>query len=309
MKTHFRSGPIIILCLLLTACGILPGLPAPAAADSGPTPTPLPTSTAPEFPTVDDQSCLLAELEPLRTDAQQGDLIAWQPDEDVLAYVGPALNSNWYAGKIMLASGPEFTAPLNLAPEAHVFGDLAWSPDGSLLAYISLRISDDVYTILTSSPQGGSAQDWLSGEIAFTEDGASSKAISEWQGNQRLSVLSACGPDCDQITEINLNNGQISAIGEQIRRAKDRLAITYNQLDYDAEIYPFMPVANWSPDGEKIVYFDEDDRAWVLLVEGNQQYIIDIGINTPREAKWASDNRLLALRTDDVIYIFDTECK
>ena len=268
MKTRFRSGLITLFCLFLTACGVVPGLPVPVPADSGPTPTPLPTSTAPEFPTVDDQSCLLAELEPMRTDAQQGDLIAWQPDEDVLAYVGPALNSNWYSGTIMLASGPDFASPLNLAPEAHVFGDLTWSPDGSLLAYISLRISDDVYTIFTSSPQGGPAQDWLPGEAAFTEEGSSSKAISQWLSGQRLGVLSACGPDCDEITEINLNDGQISVIGEQIRRAKDRLAITTNQVDYDAEAYPYMPVANWSPDGEKIAYFDEDDRAWVLLVEG-----------------------------------------
>ena len=311
MKTLRLSGLFIFVCLALTACGTLglPGLPAPPPVETGPTPTPLPTSTAPEFPTVADQSCLIATLEPLRTDAPQGDLLAWQPEKDVLAYAGPALNSNWFAGTIMLASGPDFAAPVNLAPEAHVFGDLTWSPDGSLLAYVSLRISDGIYTILTNTPQAGPAQDWLPGETANTGSGPSSKAISGWLPGPRLSVLSACGPDCDQITEIDLNTGQVSAVGEQIRRSKDRLAINYHKLEYDAEVYPYMVVADWSPDGQKIVYFDEDDRTWVLLVKGKEQYILDVGIAFPREAKWSFDNRLLAVRTDDFIYVFDTQCK
>ncbi len=305
-----RAAFTALACLILAACGVIPGLPTPAPAESGPTPTPLPTSTAPGFPIVADRSCLLAEFEPLRTDEPQGDLLAWRPGQNVLAYAGPAVNSNWYAGTLMLASGPDFSAPVNLAPDVHVFGDLTWSPDGSLLAYVALRLSDGLYTVFTSSPDASSpAHDWMPGEAARTETGSSSKAITGWLAGRRLSILAACGPDCDQITEINLNDGQITPVGEQIRRAPGRLAVTLNTREYDAAVYPYMPVANWSPDGKKIAYFDEDDRALILLEDEKQQYILDIGVGTPREAKWSPDGTLLAVRTDDVIYIFDAVCK
>src|SRR5512146_3129279 len=98
--------------LLLTACGVLPGLPAPPQ-DTQPTLTPLPTTTAPNFPTVEDRSCPIATLGPLRTVENQGDLMAWMPNAHKLAYVAPALNSNWYAGSLKLASGADFTTIAN----------------------------------------------------------------------------------------------------------------------------------------------------------------------------------------------------
>ena len=317
MKTLARLAARSILlsaCLFAAACGLIPevpGLPGPAVPTPGPTLTPLPTSTGKAFPTVDDRSCLLAELTPLRVDAPQGDLLAWQPGggTNALAFVGPAASSNWFAGALHLAEGPAFTGPTSLAPESLVFGDLAWSPSGNLLAYAALRISDGVYTILTVSAQGGPAQDWLPGDTARTEDGSSQKAILAWQGENRLRILSACGPDCDQILQIDLDTGQISQVGELIRRAKDRLAPHTNLTTFDETTYPYMLSPNWSPDLSKIVYFDEDDRAMLLLVDQKQQYILDTGVTNPSEAKWAYDNRTLAVRTDDVIYVFDTLCK
>jgi hypothetical protein len=301
----------ILTCGLIAACGLLPSLPAPAAAvGAGPTITPLPTSTGEEYPTVDNRSCLIGELIPLRVENPQGDLLAWQPDSQNLAYAGPAASSNWYAGSLHMASGPEFIAPLQLAPEALIFGDLTWSPSGDQLAFTALRISDGVYTVMTVSPQGGPAQDWMQGEAAHTDGSSSQKAIVGWQAGS-LRVLSACGPDCDQILQINLGSGQISQVGEQIRRAKDRLAPHTNLTTYDEETYPYMLNPNWSPDLSKIVYFDEDDRTMLLTVASKDQFILDmnIDIETPREAKWADDNRTLAVRTDDRIYIFDIQCK
>jgi hypothetical protein len=277
--------------------------------DTGPTPTPLPTSSVEGFPTVADQSCLITELRPLRTNQPQGDLLAWRPESNQLAYVGPAGSSNWYAGSLMLASGPDFNKPVSLSPDKNIFGDLTWSQDGSLLAYASLRFSDGVYTISTSTAEGGAPQDWLPGEAARTEQGTSSKAVIGWLAGRRLRVLSACGPDCDEILEINLNTGEVGMIGEQTRLTKDRLALRTHLATYDEKAYPYMIQPNWTPDEKKVAYIDEDDRVYVLQVGGKVQYILDIGVNIPRETKWAPDNHTLAVRTDDFIFVFDTECK
>ncbi len=299
---------LLLTAGLVTACDLLPSLPAAAVEDSGPTPTPLPTSTSNQYPTVGDRSCQIGQLTPLRVEDPQGDLLAWQPNSQTLAYAGTAPHSNWYAGSLHLASGPDFTTPLQLATDALVFGDLTWSPTGDLLAFVALRISDGVYTVMTVSPQGGPSQDWMQGEAAHTDDSSSQKAILGWQSGG-LRVLSACGPDCDQILQIDLTSGQINQVGEQIRRSKDRLAPHTNLTTFDESAYPYMLTPNWSPDLSKIVYFDEDDRAMLLTVARKDQFILDIGIDIPYEAKWADDNRTLAVRTDDRIYIFDTQCK
>ncbi len=302
-----RFLPYLIAALFLTACGILPSLPQPVV-DSGPTPTPLPTSSAEGFPTVADRSCLLARLEPLRVEQLQGDLMGWRPDGDELAYVGPAASSNWFAGQLKLAAGPEYASPSPIAGETVVFGDLTWSPNGSVLAFVALRVSDGVYTIMTTSPESQNPVDWMPGENARTDTGISAKAILSWQAGQRLRILSACGPDCDQQMEINLLDGSITTIGEQIRRSKERLAVRNRLVIHDESAYPYMIQPNWSLDSSKVSYIDEDDRAMVLLVDEAVQFILNIGINTPREAKWSYDNRKIAIRTDDFIFVFDTMC-
>lgn len=258
---------------------------------------------------MEDRSCQVARFEPLRVDQLQGDLLAWRPDQDQLAYVAPAASSNWYAGTLEMVQGPEYAEPVVMAPDTLVFGDLTWSPDGALLAYVALRISDGVYTIQTVSPEEGIPKDWLPGEVARTENGSSAKAIIGWQAGQRLRVLSACGPDCDQTLEINLATGEVSAIGEQLRRAKDRLALRDHLVIHDEETYPYMIQPNWSHDNRMIAYFDEDDRVMLVIVAEQVQYILDVGINTPRETKWSYDNRHLAVRTDDWVYIFDPVCE
>lgn len=298
----------LIASLLLASCGMLPELPQ-AVVDTGPTPTPLPTSSAEGYPTVADRACLLAKLEPLRVEQLQGDLLAWRPDLDELAFVGPASSSNWFTGRLMLAAGPEYNASTPIGGETVVYGDLSWSPDGSILAFVALRVSDGVYTIMTITADDANPIDWLPGESARTGDLISSKAIIAWQAGQRLRFLSACGPDCDQEYQLNLTDGSVTAIGEQIRRSKERLALRSHQVTYDEATYPYMLQPNWSHDNSKIAYIDEDDRAMVLLVDEQIQYIMDIGINTPRETKWSYDNRKLAVRTDDWIFIFDSMCK
>lgn len=297
------------MVFFITACGVVPGLPAPVV-EAGPTLTPLPTSTSKEFPTVADHSCLLGTAEPLRVEQPQGDLMGWRPDSEELAFVAPAASSNWFAGTLKLITGPDFQDSPSPLPNIRVFGDLAWSPDGTLLAFVAWRASDGLYTVMTYSPAGGETRDWFPGESARTENGgSSSKAILSWQAGRRLRVLSACGPDCDQTYEINVNEGVVTPFGEATRLVRERFDLRRHEVMFDESTYPYMLQPNWSPDNSKIAYFDEDDRAMVLLVSEKQQYILDTALDTPRETKWAYDNQTLAVRTDDRIYIYNTLCK
>jgi hypothetical protein len=317
----------ILFCLLIAACGKIPGLPA-AVVDSGPTPTPLITSTAPEFSTVPDRTCQVGSLEPLRSaKLPQGDLLAWAPDSLKLAYIAPELNSNWYLGLLKLASGPDFKSPINLSPDTPAYGSLSWSPDGSLLAFISLRLTDNVYTAMTvpvpasAAPTTAAssstavantttlATDWLPGQPAHTDTSSSLKTVQGWPANDRLRIVTSCGIDCDQALDIDLTTGTVTPYGKTARHNQARFALSLHQLTYDEKTYPVMTQPNWSPDNKKVVFFDDDDRVWILIVDEKVQYIVDAGQGFPRETKWAYDNRHLAVRTDNLIYIFDTECK
>jgi hypothetical protein len=301
----------LFLLLFLTGCGQLRQAPGirmlfeTPVAEGGPTPTPLPTSVAPAFPVVAPRACKVAELESLRTDLPQGDLMAWSPVDSTLAYLGPASNSIWYTGQIHLAQAPDFTPGDNLAPDIAAWGDLTWSPEGDALAFVAWRLPD-AYTLMTVAQSGGTPVDLLPGASAVTDARDSSKAIREWRSGF-IYALSACGDDCDQTLTINPDTGSFSS-GEPGRSQKDRLKPSRRVETFDEDIYPAMEMPNWSPDGKQVVYFDAADRVWVLLTADRLQYILTIPITFPREAKWSSDNRWLALRSDDMIEIFDTTC-
>lgn len=305
---------LLIVCLLLSGC---------ASANSGtggPTPTPLPTTTAPAFPVVPTQACRLARFEALRTRLPQGDLLAWSPDGAWLAFVAPASNSNWFAGSLGLLSAPVFDTPLLPAPDLLVFGSLAWAPDASSLAYVTFR-QPDVYSVSISRTDGSPPRDIFSSTDPRTDTWGSSKVVQAWRSNTLIRILSSCGDDCDQTLEIDLTSGQVTPIGEQLRKAQDRLWPHANEREYDPEIFPVMWQENWttrlspqmkrptwSPDGVKVAYIDRFLSAWVLRTDRKEQYILDTPYVDVQEMKWSPDGRYLALRTDDDVYVFDTEC-
>ena len=182
---------------------------------------------------------------------------------------------------------------------------------------MAFRQSDGVYTAMTSPAEGGLPTDWLPGKLAQTDTGSSLKSIQSWQAGRRLRVISSCGDDCDQVLDIDTHTGEVSPFGEQTRRDAHRWDPVLHQVVVDKENYPeviiadypLMKLPNWSWDNKKIAFIDEDDYVRVLLVDGKAQYILQTGLESAREIKWSSDNRLLAVRMDDFIYIFDTECK
>ncbi|WP_322510070.1 hypothetical protein [Anaerolinea sp.] len=298
----------LLVFFLLTACGLVPGLPAPAAPQE-PTATPLPTSVAPEFPTIPDRSCLLATLEPIRTNQQQGNLMVWHPEEMTLAYVAPKGRSIWFTGEILLSSGSDYKTSTVLFENTSVFGDLTWSPSGKQLAFVALRQPENVYTVMVDNLETRQTVDILPGEQATLTSGSGSKGIVEWLSENQIRIIASCGADCDVMLDVNLSSGQVVPYGETMRHQADRLSPTRKTLSYDEKTYPPMLSPNWSPDGKKVAYFDDLDQAWVLLTQEKAQFLLDIGLQTPYESQWASDSRTLALRTDDFIFLFDTECR
>jgi Tol biopolymer transport system component len=266
------------------------------------------------------QACQLARLPAMRTRKPQGDLIAWSSDSRMLAFVKPALNSNWFSGTLQIVTAPEFSTPTTLSSEFLVFGDLTWSPDGARIAYIIFR-QPDTYSAAVSALQDAVPLDLFSNSDPRTDSFDSSKVIQSWRTSSVLRILSSCGEDCDQTYEVDLQTGLVSPIGEQLRKAKNRYDPEPNQREYDETIFPVMwqttwdtrispqmKRPTWTQDGSKVAYIDRFIYAWVLRVDRKLQYPLNTPFVDVQELKWSPDGRLLALRTDDDVYIYDTEC-
>jgi hypothetical protein len=286
------------------------------------TSTPLPTSTAKDYPVVEQQACQLAKFEVLRTREAQGDLIAWDPNADRLAYIGPEGNSNWFSGKVFLTEGPKFSESRIMAPESLAVGSLTWQPSGEVLAFVAFR-QPDTYTVMSVKPQPGPAVDLFSGQDARSDPWGGSKAVVGWQNGSVLRVLTSCGEDCDLILDIDTSSGQITPVGEKLRKAKDRLWPHTVQETFEPTLFPpamskptwinrlspQMKKPQWSSDGKKVMYVDNFLSAWVLLTDKKIQYQLDTPNVDVQEAKWSPDNRYLAVRTDDQVLVFDTNSK
>jgi hypothetical protein len=312
----FFLGTFFIL-FGLSACA-----PNPSNGNPLRTSTPLPTSTAKDFPVVEQQACQIAEFEVLRTRDAQGDLVAWAPTGTRLAYVGPAGNSNWFSGRVNLTEGPSFKDTRTVAPEALAEGGLAWRPDGGSLAFVAFR-QPDTYTVMSADPETGVAVDLFASQDAHSDPWGGSKAVVGWQNDAVLRVLSSCGDDCDQILDIDTGSGQINQFGEQLRKANDRLwphtvEKTFEPTQFPPamskpawlnRISPQMKKPEWSSSGKKVVYIDNFINAWVLLLDEKIQYQLYTPNVDVQEAKWSPDERYLAVRTDDQLLVFDTECK
>lgn len=306
---------LAILCvLLLSACA---GTVNPE--DLPPTPTPLPTSSAPRFPVVQTEACQLAKYQAMRTRLPQGDLLAWGTKENTLAFVGPAAQSNWFTGTLYSVTAPAFQNPQKLSGTTLVYGSLSWSPDDSRIAYVSFH-QPERYALSVSQIRSAAASEIASS--AIPSDGLdSSRVIEGWSDAQSVRMLVSCGVDCDQTWIVNIQDGSAETIGEQLRRARSRMWPRPLLHDYDPEEFPQMFLdtwadrlspqmkePTWTEDAQKVAYIDRFLTAWVLRVDQEKQYMLYTPQVDAQELKWSRDGRYLALRTDDDVWIYDTEC-
>lgn len=305
MHVYLRlKNPLTLLCLLWvgSACTVL------GAASPEDTPTPQPTSSIPNMQVISPQACLIATQNMIRVEHPQGDLIAWSPVDDSVAYIASTQNSSWNVGELNLLSSPDFDTLLRLATQAA--GELTWDPDGTTLAYLGLRRSDNLYTIGLAYPNGRASRDLFPDEAARTDDYSSQKAILKWIDSGRLRVLVSCGINCMQTLDFGVLSGLSTSVGEPLQRTWDMWAVhTFHPEPIPPEYASLAGQLNWSPDESHIAYIDENNNAWVISSRDDTLFPLDIGLYaTATEADWSYDSQYLAVQVDQWIKIFSFNC-
>lgn len=310
---------IFLMLSLLAACNLVPGQ---EALDSNTMLTPTATPDTLGYRAVASEACRVANWASMQTNKRQGDLIAWHPDSERIAYLAPYANTSWYIGMVTVASGTDYATRETLVPNVTATGDLTWSPEGDKLAFIASRVDEELQTVMVVNADGSGLFDLFPGDEAITDTGTSDKSILGWQDNNMLEVAVSCGVDCQQRYEIDVRDGFAAPLGDPERKnaraeinredvkTLDGLEIKPHVIEYDPEVYPRgFSSPNWSPDEEDVLYLDRRGVLWLLHPENKTQYIIDIGLRLVSETKWSADSSQIAVRAEDSIFIFEVPCK
>lgn len=254
------------------------------------------------------QACQVATQGMIRVEQPQGDLIAWSPLSDVVAYIASTQGTSWNVGELNLLSAPKFDNPSRLATQAA--GELTWSPDASTIAYLGLRRSDNLYTVGLAYPDGRSSKDLFPGEAARTDDYSSQKSILDWTSSSSLRVLVSCGVNCLQTTDINVRSGLSTSVGDPEERTWDMWAPhSFHPASIPNELAKLPGQLNWSWDSRRIAYIDGNGNISVINVGEGTLYPLDIGqFGTATEADWSFDNQYLAVQVDQNLLIFSFHC-
>lgn len=293
---------VIVGCIgILAGCSVI----GPERDNVDSTPTALPTTNPEEGLRVTvSTACLVRALPTIHTDEFSGDMLAWDPNGEILAYVAPQNHEwDWYSGNLTLISME--TGEERATRDISVTGDLTWSPDGSRIAFTALETTDNIYTVRVLLISDFSTIDLYSAGAATDEFG-SRKGILRWTDIGRLQVVETCGVDCSRRVEINL-------VGQQQRvvdsgRKEDNLSLEIELNQASAAINPEWTSANVSPDKTRIFYSDEDGMAWLAVPDEGYKYRIDLELGDAQESKWSPNSQLLAIRTNEKVYIYDMEC-
>jgi len=268
----------------------------------------MPTSSVEGYQVISSQACQIAQQGMIRVEHPQGDLISWSPLADTVAYIASTLNSSWNVGNLNILSAPSFDTPGRIATQAA--GELTWSPDGTSIAYLGLRLSDNIYTIGLAYPDGRASMDLFPGEAARTDGFASQKAILEWSGASRLRVLTSCGVNCFQGLDFSIPDGLSAPTGDTSERSWDLWSVHTHQPTQIPPAYADLTgQLNWSPDELRIAYIDGNGYVWIVNVETDTLYPLDIGAySTATETDWSFDSHYLAVHVDQSLKIFSFEC-
>jgi hypothetical protein len=296
------ANTLIFLLVVLSACSIVGGNPIEATA------TPVPTSSIPGLQVVASQMCQVASQGILRVEQLQGDLVAWSPVANTLAYIAPTNESTWNVGELNLLSAPLFDTPQKLVTQAA--GDLNWSPAGITIAYLSLRRSDNLYSIGLVNPGGSNTRDLFPDAAARTDSNSSLKAILDWVNEGRVRVLTSCGLNCMQQIDFGILTGLSTAVGDPIQRSWDLWSVTNNQpAVIPTSLTNLSGQLNWSPDGNSIAYIDGNESLSIINAEAGTLSPIEIGTySSAAETDWSFDSQYLAVRADQHLIIYSFRC-
>ncbi len=307
----------LALLALLLASGCSPESPLSALL---PPPEVTPTSEVTPSPTPDDHGfpfvsspyCKVAEWNTIQTEGPQGDLMAWSPVSDMLAWIEPGKTGNWSAGNLTISSGKLLKNRTAINLDALAFGNLSWSEDGKFLAFVALRHSDSLYTVMTVdfSSDHPKVKDQLLDEAARTDDWGSDKAIVGWSGPRSLEAVSSCGPDCDVPITIDVTTNTWKAQANAKRKSLPEHWKIGNQLPVDdPEQYPAMVEdPSWSQDGTFLAFIDERNNLWVIDLTEKTQTLLPYYFGYIQEIKWSSNSRLITVRNESRIYLMSMDC-
>lgn len=269
------------------------------------TATPLPTTNPEEgLQVTATQACQIYRGAGIQSRVASGDMIAWSPKSDMLAYIAP-VNRTWAWGVGDLAFYTLSTKQENFTTGIPFSGDLTWSPDGSKLAAVTYDSNANFHSVYVVSPNGLSTQNLFpGGEPTDTFD--SMKGILNWVDNASVVINESCGIDCLKTLEIDTLTMQ-QALRADARKSTDT-SLSILQPTLAVEM-----VRNWSqplesPDTTKVVYIDTRGQAWLINVGEKTKYSLYNGVDEIIEMKWAPDSKSLALRTSQNVLIYQFEC-
>lgn len=295
------SGLILLLGLILSGCGAVGG-----EADMLEfTPTPLPTTNPTEGLRVTvSRACRLAVLPTIQVDDVFGDMMGWNSNSSIFAYVAPVNEQwGWYSGNLVLKSME--TGETSATRDIKAVGDITWSQDGNRIAFIGLQTPENLYTAMVLQISDMTALDLYSAGVA-TDDYGSKKGILSWSGSGQVQVVESCGVDCSQIVGIDL-------IGQTHRILSSGRAADNHSLEVTLNHRGITPQEDWlltnaSPDGARFFYVDEDGLAWIVSTNESSKYRLELDLEEILESKWSPDSRLIAVRTNQMIFLYDLEC-
>jgi len=292
IKKFFIAFISMVFAILASGCAQLMGVSGTANEEATVTPTVIAMPTQLSVQTrVESQTCEIAQQVTIQTDDKQGDLMAWSPQGDQLAFVQPVNQySGWYIGDLVIYDLDKKEVVFTSKDKA-VFGDLNWAPDGSALAYVELDQGAGIYTVKIAIPKDGNELD-IFGDAASTDTFASKKGIISWLSMDDLSVTSICGSDCVRLYQYNYVSRTLNP-GDEIRYNENTSLDLVNESN--------------SPDGKWSITLDEKNNSWLSSVAENRISLLLAG-TVVNEIKYSNDSRFLALRTNGQVLIYELGC-
>lgn len=296
LKFSFLFVLAFLSMFLLSACSTLTGSET-AAVSTQTTQQALPVLptqlSGQQLKNFDSQACIVKEFAVIGSTEDQGDLIAWSPVSDILAFVTPENQVwGWFVG-MLTTYDPAKDVNGFTTKDQSVFGDVTWSPDGSSIAFVTYNQASQNYQVNIIDNLGQSSVEVFgTGTDADTDSYGSRKGILEWTLDNQLLLTSSCGVDCIRNYQYSLNDSSLKGL-EEIRKSEDTSLIPNSE--------------GAAPNGKWVVTVDTDNNVWFSSVVNNQAYLL-LATTQVKEIKWSESSRYFALRTAEKVTIYNPTC-